>query len=155
MTTMAYSVARYRLLLVKDGTVPTTWDRQLRQSKDVADLMAPLARGLDRETFWCLLLNGKNVLVGLNVVSVGALTAALVHPREVFKPAILGNAAAIVLAHNHPSGDAAPSAEDLALTRRLCEVGELVGIRVLDHLVLGEGGTFRSLADEGLLGGGR
>ena len=77
------------------------------------------------------------------------------HPREVFKPAILGNAAAIVLAHNHPSGDAAPSAEDLALTRRLCEVGELVGIRVLDHLVLGEGGTFRSLADEGLLGGGR
>jgi len=152
---MPYSVARYRLLLVKDGTVPTTWDRQLRQSKDVADLMAGVVAGLDREAFFVVLLDGKNRATGINQVSLGSLTAALVHPREVFKPAIAGSAAALVLVHNHPSGDPSPSSEDLAITKRLCEVGELVGIRVLDHIVLGEAGAFRSLADEGLLGGGR
>jgi len=152
---MPYRVTRYRLLMVKDGSITTTWDRQVRQSKDVADLMAPLVANLDREHFWVLLLNGKNVVVGLNLVSIGSLTAALVHPREVFVGALLGKAASIVLVHNHPSGDPTPSAEDLALTKRLCEVGDLVGIKVLDHIVLGEGGTFRSLADEGLLGGSR
>ena len=152
---MPYRVTRYRLLMVKDGSITTTWDRQVRQSKDVADLMAPLVANLDREHFWVLLLNGKNVVGGLNLVSIGSLTAALVHPREVFVGALLGKAASIVLVHNHPSGDPTPSAEDLALTKRLCEVGDLVGIKVLDHIVLGEGGTFRSLADEGLLGGSR
>ena len=137
MTTMPYRVARYRLLLVKDGTVPTTWDRQLRQSRDVADLMAPVFAGLDREAFFV------------------SLTAALVHPREVFKAAIAGSAAALVLVHNHPSGDPSPSPEDRAITERLVQVGELVGIKVLDHIVLGEAGTFRSFADEGLLGGAR
>jgi len=148
---MPYRVTRYRLLMVKDGSITTTWDRQVRQSKDVADLMSPLAANLDREHFWCLLLNGKNVLVGVNLVSVGSLTAALVHPREVFKPAILGNAAALLLVHSHPSGDPTPSAEDLALTKRLSEAGDLVGIRVLDHIVLGHDGAFCSLADNGQL----
>ena len=152
---MPYRVTRYRLLMVKDGSITTTWDRQVRQSKDVADLMAPLVANLDREHFWVLLLNGKNVVGGLNLVSIGSLTAALVHPREVFVGALLGKAASIVLVHNHPSGDPTPSAEDLALTKRLCEVGDLVGIKVLDHIVLGEGNSFRSLADEGLLGGAR
>ena len=155
MTTMPYRVARYRLLLVKDGTVPTSWDRQLRQSRDVADLMAPVFAGLDREAFFVVLLDGKNRASGINLVSLGSLTAALVHPREVFKPAIAGSAAALVLVHNHPSGDPCPSSEDLVLTRRLCEVGDLVGIRVLDHIVLGHDGAFRSFADEGLLGGAR
>ena len=155
MTTMPYRVARYRLLLVKDGTVPTSWDRQLRQSRDVADLMAPVFAGLDREAFFVVLLDGKNRASGINLVSLGSLTAALVHPREVFKPAIAGSAAALVLLHNHPSGDPSPSAEDIALTRRLSEVAELVGIKVLDHIVIGEGGSYRSLADDGVLGGGR
>jgi len=142
-------------MLVKDGPAITTgWDRQVRRSQDVADFMAPLAANLDRETFWCLMLNGKNVVVGLHVVSVGSLTAALVHPREVFKAAMLANAAAIILVHNHPSGDPTPSGEDRSLTKRLCQVGDLVvGIRVLDHIVLGDGGKFCSLADEGLLDG--
>ena len=153
---MPYRIPQLRLLLVKDGPAITTgWDRQVRRSQDVADFMAPLAGNLDREHFWTILLNGKNVAVGLNLVSIGSLTAALVHPREVFKPAIAGSAAAVVLVHNHPSGDPTPSAEDLALTRRLCQAGDLVGIKVLDHIVLGDGGSFRSLADEGLLGGAR
>ena len=117
--------------------------------------MAPLAADLDREHFWTVLLDGKNRVTGLNLVSIGTLTAALVHPREVFKPAIAGTAAAVILVHNHPSGEATPSAEDLALTKRLCEVGELIGIRVLDHIVLGDGGSFRSMAEEGVLGGAR
>jgi DNA repair protein RadC len=73
--------------------------------------MAPLVSDLDREAFWVVLLNGKNRAIGLNLVSIGALTAALVHPREVLKPAILGDAAAIILVHNHPSGDPSPSTE--------------------------------------------
>ena len=155
MTTMPYRVARYRLLLVKDGTVPTSWDRQLRQSRDVADLMAPVFAGLDREAFFIVLLDGKNRASGINLVSLGSLTAALVHPREVFKPAIAGSAAALVLVHNHPSGDPTPSEEDRLLTARLCQAGDLLGIKILDHLVIGEGGSYRSLADDGLRGGAR
>jgi len=91
----------------------------------------------DREQFVILLLDTRNIVRGLHVASIGTLSAALVHPREVFKPAMLANAAAIILGHNHPSGDPTPSTEDLALTARLMQSGELLGIPVLDHLVLG------------------
>ena len=149
---MPYRVTQYRLMLVKDGPAITTgWDRQVRRSQDVADFMAPLASNLDRERFWCLMLNGKNVAVGLNLVSIGSLTAALVHPREFLKALIIGNAAAAIVVHNHPSGDPAPSAEDLALTKRLREVSDLVGIKLLDHIILGHDGAYCSLADNGQL----
>ena len=149
---MPYRVAQYRLMLVKDGPAITTgWDRQVRRSQDVADFMSSLAANLDREHFWTILLNGKNVAVGLNLVAIGSLTAALIHPREFLKALIIGNAAAAIVVHNHPSGDPTPSAEDLALTKRLREVGELVGIRLLDHIILGHDGTFCSLADNGQL----
>jgi len=94
---------------------------------------------LEREVFYVLLLDGKNRVQGEVQVSEGSLTAALVHPREVFAPAIRAAAAALVLVHNHPSGDPTPSAEDCAITQRLRQVGELVGIRVLDHVVIGRG----------------
>lgn len=153
---MPYRIPRVRVLLVKDGpALSTQWDRQVRQAKDIVDFMAPIAEGLDREHFWCILLDGRNRVTGLNVVSVGTLTTALVHPREVWKPAILGSAAAVVLCHNHPSGDPTPSGEDIALTRRLDQAGEVVGIRLLDHIVLGEAGGYRSLADDGVLGSTR
>jgi DNA repair protein RadC len=101
----------------------------------------------DREHFTVVLLDARNRVVGVNTVSIGTLTASLVHPREVFKPAILANAAAIIVAHNHPSGDPEPSNEDVAITQRLGEAGALLGIRLLDHLVLGADGAFVSLAD--------
>src|SRR5438093_11328758 len=126
VTTMPYRVARYRLLLVKDGTVPTTWDRQLRQSQDVADLMAPVFAGLDREAFFVVLLDGKNRASGINLVSLGSLTAALVHPREVFKAAIAGSPAALVLVHTHPSGGPTPSPVAGAVTERPVPAGGLV-----------------------------
>jgi DNA repair protein RadC len=103
---------------------------------------------LDREVFYVLLLDGKNRVQGEVQVSEGSLTAALVHPREVFAPAIRESAAALILVHNHPSGDPTPSAEDRAITERLRQVGELVGIRVLDHVVVGHA-RWASLAEEG------
>ncbi len=95
---------------------------------------------LEREVFWVLLLDGRNRVRAEVRVSEGSLTATLVHPREVFAPALRTGAAALVLVHNHPSGDPTPSAEDAVLTERLRQVGELVGIRVLDHVVLGREG---------------
>jgi DNA repair protein RadC len=103
---------------------------------------------LDREMFYVLLLDGKNRVQGEVRVSEGSLTAALVHPREVFAPAIRAAAAALVLVHNHPSGDPTPSAEDAAITERLRQAGELVGIRVLDHVVVGRS-RYVSMAEEG------
>jgi DNA repair protein RadC len=107
---------------------------------------------LDREAFWVLLLDGKNKVIGFNLVAVGSLTACLVHCREVYKPAIVGNAAAIICVHNHPSQQPEASAEDIALTRRLHDAGALLGINVLDHIIVTAEGRYCSLADEGLLG---
>jgi len=94
---------------------------------------------LDHEVFLALLLDGRNRLRAEVCISEGTLTTALVHPREVFAPAIRDRAAALILVHNHPSGDPTPSSEDIALTERLRQVGEMVGIRVLDHVVVGQG----------------
>jgi DNA repair protein RadC len=102
------------------------------------------------ETFGLLALDVRRRLKHEAVVSVGCLTASLVHPREVFQPAVVARAAAILLFHNHPSGDPEPSAEDVALTRRLAQAGALMGIEVLDHLVLGAG-RFVSLKERGAL----
>ncbi|MDF0673238.1 MAG: JAB domain-containing protein [Nitrospira sp.] len=106
--------------------------------------------GLDREHFAVVSLTAKNKPIGFHVVSVGSLTLSVVHPREVFKAAILQNAAAVILAHNHPSGDPTPSSEDKFLTGRLVEAGDILGIRVLDHIVFGDT-THYSFADNEIL----
>jgi DNA repair protein RadC len=124
--------------------------RRIRDAREVYEAFRQEYAERDREVFTVVLLDGKNQVLGFNVVSVGSLTAALIHPREVFKPAILSNAAALILVHNHPSGDPEPSAEDRAITERLKQVGELVGIRILDHVIIADG-TFRSFAEENLL----
>ncbi len=108
-------------------------------------------RDLRVEQFRAILLDGKHRVLGEVMISQGTLTSSPVHPHEVFAPAIARSAAAIVLVHNHPSGDPSPSSDDLDITRRLCEVGQLVGIRVLDHVVIGDG-SFVSMADRGLIG---
>ena len=146
-----FRVSKFRVALVREGTIPTAWDKTVRDPGDVAKLMAPLLADLDRETFWTIMLDGKNRVIGVNLVSIGSLTAALVHPRELAKALIVSNSAAAIVVHQHPSGCAEPSAEDAALTRRLVEVGELIGVRLLDHVVLGDNGTYVSLADRGLL----
>jgi len=96
------------------------------------------------------MLNAKNVIIGMDVVSVGTLTQSCAHPRELFKAAILSNAASIILVHNHPSGDPAPSVDDAQLTARISKAGEILGIRLLDHIIIGELGSF-SFANPGRL----
>ena len=104
----------------------------------------------DREQFIITCLNTKNEPTNISVVSVGTLNKAIVHPKEVFKTAILSNAASSMAFHNHPSGNAEPSQQDIQLTNRLYEAGELLGIKLLDHLIIGDG-TFTSLKEKGAL----
>jgi DNA repair protein RadC len=119
--------------------------------EDVVALCATQLRGLDREHFWALALSTKNRLLRMVEVSVGSLNSSIVHPRELFKEAVRLSAASIVVVHNHPSGDPTPSAADIQLTRRLARAGEVLGIEVLDHLVIGDGGAHASLRQMGVL----
>src|SRR5207245_8530671 len=112
-----------------------------------AKALHPFFAGLDREQFLVCCLDAKHAIIGVNVVSIGSLTLSIVHPREVFKPAILLNASAIICAHNHPSGDPSPSPEDRQLTVRLRQASEMLGITLLDHIVLADDQTHR-LADQ-------
>ena len=138
----------YRVTLVREGHANYG---TLRHSEHASAIIQTYLEGTDREHFVVLLLDRKNKVIGLNTVSIGSLSSSIVHPREVFKPAILANAAAIICGHNHPSGDPTPSTEDRALTTRLVKAGKLLGIQVLDHIVIGDDRHY-SFADEGLLG---
>jgi len=102
----------------------------------------------DKEHFWAIFLNSQNRYLLHTLVSLGTQSASLVHPREVLGPALREGAASVILVHNHPSGDPTPSAEDRAITERLRQVGDLVGIRVLDHVVIGRA-RYASMAEEG------
>jgi DNA repair protein RadC len=104
----------------------------------------------DREKFICLHLDTKHQLISYEIVSVGSLSMAIVHPRELFKGAILSNASSVILCHNHPSGVPEPSREDIDLTRRLRDAGELLGVQVLDHLIFGHD-NYKSFKEIGLL----
>jgi len=129
----------------------------VRTPEDVAGLLREKARTLSKEVFWVVLLDTKNRLKAPPVeVSQGLLDASLVHPREVFKQAILATSAAVILAHNHPSGDPTPSAEDIRITRQLNEAGKIIDIKVLDHIILGnpdahQRGGFLSMREAGLV----
>ena len=94
-------------------------------------------KNADREKFICIHFNIKNHIISYEVVSMGSLTSSIVHPREVFKAAILANAASVVFLHNHPSGSTEPSLDDIEITNRLCKAGAILGINVLDHLIIG------------------
>ncbi|MCU7202828.1 JAB domain-containing protein [Turicibacter sanguinis] len=124
--------------------------RQILSPKDAYEMIKEQLEGLDREQFIIACLNTKNEPTNITVVSVGSLNKAIVHPREVFKTAILSNAASIMAFHNHPSGETTPSQQDIQLTNRLYEAGELLGIKLLDHLIIGDG-TFTSLKEKGYL----
>jgi len=115
---------------------------------DVRRLLRPLLRDADREMFYSLALSTKNHVLEISLVSVGSLSASIVHPREVLKPAIRRSAAAIIVSHNHPSGIPTPSPEDIEFTRRLARCGELIGIRLLDHVIVA-GDSYESLKEGG------
>jgi DNA repair protein RadC len=119
--------------------------------EDVVRLCATQLRGSDREHFWALALSTKNRLLRMVEVSVGSLNTSIVHPRELFKEAVRVSAASVVVVHNHPSGDPTPSSADLQLTRRLARAGEVLGIELLDHVVIGDGGAHESMRHMGVL----
>lgn len=105
---------------------------------------------LAQETFSILTLNTKTKIIHERLVSIGTLNSSIVHPRDVFKPAIMDNAAAVILSHNHPSGDPTPSPEDIKVTKQLISAGEIMGIKVLDHVIIGDNERFLSLRESGL-----
>jgi DNA repair protein RadC len=122
--------------------------RKIRSPADVYSLLYPKMREQKRERLVALLLDTKNQVLREEVISIGSLNANIVHPREVFKAALMESCASVILSHNHPSGDPTPSREDIAVTEKLIEGGKLLGIDVLDHVVIGDG-KYVSLKDEG------
>ena len=142
-----YAVSRYRVTLVRDNrAIPNS--SPLTTSVTAEAVLRPLFAGLDREQFLVCRLDAKHAIIGVNIVSIGSLTLAIIHPREVFKPLILMNAAAWIGVHNHPSGDPTPSQEDRVLTSRLRQGADLLGITLLDHLILADARCY-SFADQG------
>ncbi|MBI3087642.1 MAG: DNA repair protein RadC [Candidatus Omnitrophica bacterium] len=133
----AVALAR-RLIASWDQDAPR---RPVETAEDAATILRPALLQKQQEHFVILLLDNRRRLIRLSPIAVGSLSASLVHPRELFKEAIAASAAAVILAHNHPSGDPHPSEQDLTLTKRLVQAGKLLGIEVVDHLILGREGT--------------
>ena len=133
-------VQRYDIRLIRDGRLALEETPVIRTPEDTLPVLAAELSELAYERFVALALTTKNAVAAVLPVSSGSLNASIVHARELFQRAILANAASVILAHNHPSGDPTPSPEDIALTRRLVEAGELLDIPVLDHIVWGFGG---------------
>ena len=140
----------YSTRLVREAEFTFPERSQVRTPEDVAALLVDYYREHDREEFIVLLLDTANTVIGMVQSSIGGLAASIVEPRQVFKAAILGNAAAVIVAHNHPSGNIEPSREDIRVTRQLVEVGKIMGIPVHDHVIIAET-QFTSLAERGLL----
>lgn len=139
-----------RVQLVREAAFPYGAG-SVCNAADVAGLVCRHLARADREHFVVLMLDVKCHPLALHTVSIGTLDSCSAHPREVFKAAILANAASVVLAHNHPSGDPTPSPEDIALTRRLSACGELLGIAVADHVVVADTGRYASFRERGML----
>ena len=129
---------------------PARRSARIRGPRDVFLRLGPMLRDRKQEEFWAIYLDTQNRILSERRITVGLLNSSLVHPREVFAPAIAQSAASCILAHNHPSGDPDPSPEDLEVTQQLVESGRLLGIPVRDHIVLGDG-SFVSLLERGLL----
>lgn len=138
---------KVRVMIVREGRPSAA---ELSSPQAVFKFMRPKCRRLDREHFWRIDLDARSKVLGYETVSIGTISASLVHPRELFKGAILNNAAAIIIAHNHPSQDTTPSPEDREVTRRIQKAGELLGIPLLDHMVLADD-RFHSFKEAGIL----
>ncbi|MGF9796874.1 JAB domain-containing protein [Brevibacillus agri] len=146
--TPAKRVNIVRIQMVKEASLlyPT---RRVRMASDVVELFREFLQETDREQFFLLCLNTKNEPTAIHAVSIGSLDSSIAHPREVFKAAILANSASVIVAHNHPSGDPTPSNPDIEVTKKLQEAGELLGITLLDHIIVGSEGAYYSLKERG------
>ena len=146
----AKRVSIVTIKMIREGSV--LYDvRKIRSPADAVELGRRFLEEADREQLVVCCLDTKNQPQSVNVASVGSLNSSIVHPREVFKAAILSNAASILIFHNHPSGDPDPSNEDISITNRLKEAGKLMGIELLDHIVIGSEGRYCNLKEKGIL----
>lgn len=137
--------------MVRERTVLYNGNR-LTAPHQAAEAFTTLVGLPDREYFVAMHLDGKNKIQSVSVISQGSLNQSIVHPREVFKAAILSNAAAVIVVHNHPTGDLTPSQEDIAITKRLKDAGDIMGIRILDHIIVNtDTGDFNSFVEKGLM----
>jgi len=147
-------ISVYRISLVRDQQIAFEHS-ELSSSAQAYPIIKRLIQNMgqpDREQFCILMLNAKNVIIGLNIVSTGDLSSAPVHPREVLKPAILANASAIILAHNHPSNNLTPSPADIAITRRIIRAAKIMGILVHEHLIISmDDAGYYSFSDNGMM----
>jgi DNA repair protein RadC len=144
-----YRVPNYKVQLVRDGSVPAG-SRLCKTPRAAADLFRAYIGDSDREHLVAMFLDAQNRFIGLHTISVGTIDYSVVHPREVFKAAILCNSAGLILAHNHPSGDHNPSNDDIAVTRELQRAADLMNIPIMDHLIIGEPG-YTSFLEIGML----
>lgn len=149
---MAKIMTKYRLELVKEESHKYEVETRISCPKDIYEVLTKVCRIQcnAEEVFILITLNTKNIVTGYFEVHRGTINTSLVHPREVFKRALLNNANSIMVAHNHPSGDPNPSKEDIQITERLKEAGNLLGINLLDHIIVGED-KYISLKEKGVL----
>ena len=144
----------YKVALIKDSSkVYSLTDSTIRSPKDARDVVVEVLdmENLTQEHFIMLSLNTKNKVVGVHTIFIGSVNASIVSPREVFQRALLNNAVGIIVAHNHPSGNPTPSTQDIDVTKRLVEAGQIVGIDILDHLIIGDEGRYTSLKEKGYI----
>lgn len=144
------STYKYRVELVREEAV-SFGTKPITSSTTAAEVVREIIGSIDREMFAVLCLDNKNLPIGFNIVSIGSLSSSIVHPREVFKPLVLCNAAGMICFHNHPSGDPTASFDDIEITRRLKECAEVLGFEFLDHVILGDKGRVFSFNKENLL----
>lgn len=151
---MSRFISAYRISLVRDERVNFS-TQTIYNPNDAQKCLQDMIRKMgqpDREHFCVLMLNAKNITIGMNIVSIGGVSSAPVHPREVLKPAILANACALILAHNHPSGALTPSNADKAITQKIVHASKIIGITVHEHLIISmEDDEYFSFAEHGYI----
>ena len=145
------NISFFNLRVVKETSGRYDVDKKIQCPNDVFNIAQNVIRANEyaEENLWLITLDTKNNITGIFTVSTGSLNASIVHPREIFKRAVLQNAASIIICHNHPSGDVTPSQEDINTTKRIYEAGKILGIELLDHIIIGDN-KYTSLKEKGV-----
>ena len=145
------NISFLNLRVVKENSGRYDVRKKIQSPNDIFNIAQNVIRGNEyaEENLWLITLDIKNNITGIFTVSTGSLNSSIVHPREIFKRAVLQNAASIIICHNHPSGDPAPSQEDINTTKRIYDAGKILGIELLDHVIIGDN-KYTSLKEKGV-----
>lgn len=145
------NISFLNLKVVKETSGRYDVRKKIQSPNDIFNIVQNVIRGNEyaEENLWLITLDTKNNITGIFTVSTGSLNSSIVHPREVFKRAVLQNAASIIICHNHPSGDPAPSQEDINITKRIYDAGKILGIELFDHIIIGDN-KYTSLKEKGV-----